>query len=113
VTWYFPHDASPGDEIWEAIDHAIRECDQLILICSERSLNSWSVQAEIGRALQREERDRTSLLIPVRLDDYLLDGWNHHRKADVAKRVAIDFRKSSDYQLALVKLLRLAHKSSK
>jgi len=66
--------------------------DKLVVICSEHSLQSPPVIREIERALQKEERERKSVLFPVRIDDYLLDAWDHPRKADVVSKVVGDFR---------------------
>ena len=31
------------------------------------------------------------VLFPIRIDDYVLDGWKHHRKKNVTDRTIGDF----------------------
>jgi hypothetical protein len=81
----------------------------LIAVCSEDSLTSPAVLREIERALQREDREKKNVLFPIRIDDYVFEGWDHERKADVVKKVVGDFRnwKGPDsYAKALERLLR-------
>lgn len=107
--WYFPEDARTGRAVWGEIDRPIRTFDKVLLVCSEASLQSGPVLLEVERALQREEAERREVLFPVRLDDYVLDGWSHPRQADVRSKVIGDFRawaKDPDgYQKAFTKLM--------
>ena len=73
-----------------------------------------AVIREIERALQKEDdlarqgKD-AEVLFPIRLDDYIFTGWEHHRKADVTAKNVGDFRQwksRDDYQKALDRLLR-------
>ena len=97
-----------------SVDEAVRVYDKLIVICSEASLQSPAVIREIERALQKEDglqRDgkEPEVLFPLRLDDYLFDGWQHYRKPDVIQKRVGDFRswKHNDaYQIAFQQLLR-------
>ncbi len=101
--WKWNEDARTGKSMWGEIDHAIRRFDKLVLIASESSLKSPYVQDEIERAIQKERQlqqckskgeliSETDVLFPVRLDDYIIDGWEHERKADVVKKVIADAR---------------------
>jgi len=90
--WKFNENAKWGEPVWGEIDTAIRHYDKLVVICSEHSLQSQPVIREIERALQKEERERKNVLFPIRIDDYLLDVWEHPRKADVVSKVVGDFR---------------------
>lgn len=101
--WKWDHDARTGRSLWGEIDQAIRIFDKLVLIASESSLKSPAVNREIERALvQEDERLKRKLagnpkvdcdvLFPIRLDDYLLKGWEHERKVDVTKKVVADAR---------------------
>jgi len=78
------------------IDTAIRHYDKLVVICSENSLQSPPVIREIERALQKEDREHRNVLFPIRIDDYLLNQWEHPRKADVVSKVIGDFRGSDN-----------------
>ncbi len=101
--WKWDHDARTGRSIWGEIDQAIRDHDKVVLIASESSLISPAVNREIERAIQEEDRrlkDKNAgkfdgdidVLFPVRVDDYVFDGWQHERKADVVKKVIADAR---------------------
>lgn len=101
--WKWDKDARTGESIWGEIDQAIRDFDKLVVVASESSLKSPYVMDEIERAIMKE-RDRlrqsaqgkfhgnTNVLFPVRLDDYIFDGWEHERKADVVSKVIADAR---------------------
>jgi hypothetical protein len=106
--WKFDENARWGESVWGEIDTAIRHCDKLVVICSENSLESAPVIREIERALQKEDREHKNVLFPIRVDDYLLDTWEHPRKADVVSKVIGDFREWRDnaaYSNALPRFL--------
>ncbi len=99
--WKWDRDARTGRSLLGEIDRAIRDYDKLVLIASESSLKSPAVNREIERALvQEDERLKRKLagdsevdcdvLFPVRLDDFILKGWEHERKADVTKKFVAD-----------------------
>jgi len=101
--WKWDHDARTGKTLWGEIDQAIRINDKLVFIASEASLKSPAVNREIERSIQQEDERESrkaggkydgdvNVLFPVRLDDYLFDGWEHERKADVVKKVVADAR---------------------
>lgn len=109
-TWIFHEDAKWGKTVWGEIDRSIRIYDKLVVVCSEHSLQSGPVLREIERALIREDKEGKSVLFPIRIDDYIFDGWEHERKADVVKKVVGDFRdwdaNAEKYNDAVQKLLR-------
>jgi hypothetical protein len=112
--WRWKEDAKWGKTLMRSIDEAVRIYDKLIVICSEQSLNSPVVIREIERALQKEDDlawqgKESEVLFPIRLDDYIFTGWNHHRKADVIAKNVGDFRQWSEperYKKAFDRLLR-------
>lgn len=119
--WKWDHDARTGRSLWGEIDRAIRKYDKLVLIASESSLTSPAVNREIERAIfQEDERLKkkqsgefdgsTDVLFPVRVDDFIFDGWEHERKVDVTKKViadAIGWDQDNDkYQAVLARLIR-------
>jgi uncharacterized protein YjbI with pentapeptide repeats len=112
--WRWKEDAKWGRSLMRSIDEAVRLYDKLVVICSDQSLNSPAVIHEIERALQKEdelgrERKENEVLFPIRLDDYIFDGWNHYRKADVVAKNIGDFRAWKEpeaYQIALNRLIR-------
>lgn len=89
--WRDEHDLKPGDRILDAVDHAIRVNDRVLLCCSEASLNSWWVKDEIRKALERERRDGRDILIPLDLDGYLLEQWTDGMASAIRSRLAANF----------------------
>jgi hypothetical protein len=107
--WLFPEDAKWGETAWGEIDRGIKVHDKLVLICSEHSLQSEPVLREIERALQREDKEKKSILFPLRIDNYIFEKWEHHRKADVVRKVVGDMRdwtNPDSYKRAFERLLR-------
>ncbi len=102
--WKYDEDALIGRGVWANIDRAISLHEKTIVVCSRSSLERPGVQREIERALQREDKFKveqaiksdpemdTDVLVPVRLDDYVLKEWEHSRKADVVAKHLGDFR---------------------
>ena len=49
------------------------------------------------------------VLFPIRIDDYVLDGWKHHRKKNVTDRTIGDFtgwdKDVGKYNASLARLL--------
>jgi hypothetical protein len=107
--WLFSEDAKWGEPAWGEIDRGIKVHDKLLVICSEHSLQSEPVLREIERALQREDQEHKSVLFPVRIDNYIFEKWEHHRKSDVVGKVVGDFSNWQDhnsYKKAFDHLLR-------
>jgi len=128
--WYYPHSAILGRRTWDDIDQAIGEYDKLIVICSVSSLNSPAVLREIERALVKEDaiaranaqiemegtgvaadaefRD-SDVLIPIRIDNYVFQDWQHARKTDLTSRTIGDFigwdQNNEKYEDSLARLL--------
>ncbi len=70
------------------IDCGIRVYDKLVVVCSERSLQSDAVLSEIERALQRDDKEGRHILFPIRIDNCVLsEKWQRERKADVIDKV--------------------------
>ncbi|HEY5909215.1 MAG TPA: toll/interleukin-1 receptor domain-containing protein [Verrucomicrobiae bacterium] len=101
--WKWDQDACTGRSLWGEIDSAILSHDKLVLIATKSSLTSPPVNREIERALvQEDDRMRRKIagdasvdcdvLFPVRLDDFIFNGWAHERKVDVTKKVIADAR---------------------
>lgn len=110
--WRWKEDAKWGRTLMRSIDEAIRVYDKLVIICSEASLNSPAVIREIERALQKEDdlarrSEDSEVLFPIMLDDYIFNGWNHHRKADVLAKNVGDFRQWKEPELYRKNLNRL------
>jgi hypothetical protein len=109
--WLFEEDAKWGEKVWSEIDRSIKVHDKVIVVCSANSLQSEPVCREIERALQREDREKRDVLFPVRIDNYIFDGWEHHRKADVISKVVGDFSDPLQYQKSLIRLVEHLNKA--
>lgn len=111
--WRWKEDAKWGRTLMRSIDEALHHYDRLVVICSEQSLNSPGVLREIERALQKEDelirsKKMGEVLFPIRLDDYIFDRWQHHRRADVVAKHVGDFRlwrEKEYYDKAIKRLL--------
>jgi len=108
--YYFPKNARWGETVWGEIGRGIERHDKVVVVCSKNSLQSGPVLREIERALNREDREGKNFLLPIRIDDYLFECWEHPRKADVVSKVVGDFRgwdqSPEKYDAAFRNLLR-------
>lgn len=77
--WLDEKKMKPGDNIHDSITEGIKYYDKLILVCSENSLNSWWVEKELEkvyekeREMQKKRGKKFRLVIPIRIDDQILD----------------------------------------
>jgi uncharacterized protein YjbI with pentapeptide repeats len=107
--WLASEDMKIGDKIRLTIDESIRVHDKLLLILSERSVQSDWVEHEVEHALDRERIEKKNILFPVRLDDAVMDcttGWAGNVKR---QRHIGDFTRWKDhdaYKAAFDRLLR-------
>ena len=67
--WFAPEDLKIGERFRDRIDVAIGVHDKLLLVRSESSVRSPWVRREVENALDREDREGSLVLFPVRLDD--------------------------------------------
>ncbi len=92
--WLYDHDMNPGEVELDTADRAIREAEKLLLCCSETSLRSWWVNDELGKAIEKERalwsEGRGLVLIPLKLDDYLMR-WESGKASQVRERYPADF----------------------
>ncbi|HWA78465.1 MAG TPA: toll/interleukin-1 receptor domain-containing protein [Polyangiaceae bacterium] len=99
-TFFFKDDAAPGERLHRVMRRGVNEHDRVILICSRASLARPGLLNELEETLAREARDSgNAYLIPVRLDDYVIDGWSPDRSdlaLAVRDRVIADFRNHED-----------------
>ena len=107
--WFAPEDLRIGDRFQEQIEESIRLYDKLLLVLSENSVNSPWVEREVQAAFEKEQRQGSTVLFPVRLDDAVMDcsrAW----AADIRRTRHIgDFRRWKDhdsFQKSLDRLLR-------
>lgn len=95
--WLDEKEILPGDDIDRAIAHGINAWDYVILCCSRNALTSWWVDDELNHVFAKEKRlskgsDHTRCVIPLTLDNYVFEEWNHHYKNRVTRLNVADFR---------------------
>ncbi len=91
----------PGDTIFDSISRGIGLYDKTILVCSKDSLESWWVDQELElitekeRNLQKETSEKTGLLIPITIDDYIYN-WQGGKRMAIRNRIIGDFQNWKD-----------------
>jgi hypothetical protein len=100
-TYFFKDHAIPGRQAHREMFEGVNRYDRMILVCSAASLDRPGVLFEIEQAAAREAREGgTSRVIPVRIDDYLFNGWNPPGRPELRQylidRVCADFRGTQD-----------------
>lgn len=107
--WFAPEDLKIGDRFQERIEESIRLFDKVMIVLSEASVQSAWVEREVNAAREREDREKRTVLFPIRIDDAVMDAkqpW----AADIRRSRHIgDFctwETHSSYVKALDRLLR-------
>jgi TIR domain len=98
-----------ADRIRTRIDEVIHLHEKLLLVLSANSIDSGWVEKEVETAFEKERGAQSTVLVPVRLDDAVIDsktGW----AADIRRTRHIgDFQRWKDhdgYHKAFKRLLR-------
>ncbi|MDC3989117.1 toll/interleukin-1 receptor domain-containing protein [Polyangium jinanense] len=110
----FSEHAEPGEKLHRMMRKGVNEHDRVVLVCSKNSLVRSGVLNEIELTLGREAREGgETLLIPIRLDNYVFTGWQPPREdlaEAVRERVVADFEGAdtdpAKFDAALSNLLR-------
>ncbi len=90
--WYAPEDIRGGRKLHEEIFYAIQIHDKLLLVLSERSMESQWVITEIRRALKVEREEGRRKLFPIRLIDLeAIQKWECF-DAESGKDLAVELR---------------------
>jgi hypothetical protein len=90
--WFAPEDVKGGQKLYEQIERAIQLHDRLLIVLSERSLQSKWVMTEIRRARKVELKENRRKLFPIRLVDYeTLQAWECF-DADTGEDLATEVR---------------------
>jgi predicted ATPase with chaperone activity len=71
--WFAPEDMKIGDKLRQRIDEAIHVHERLLLILSENSVSSERVEKEVETAFEKEQRQKRTVLFPVRVDDAVME----------------------------------------
>ncbi|HWZ96949.1 MAG TPA: toll/interleukin-1 receptor domain-containing protein [Candidatus Dormibacteraeota bacterium] len=107
--WLATEDLKIGDKFRARIDEAIRMYDKLLLVLSKDSVKSPWVESEVEAAFEKEQKQKRTVLFPIRLDDAVMEAeeaW----AADIRRTRHIgDFRKwkeHDEYQKAFGRLMR-------
>jgi uncharacterized protein YjbI with pentapeptide repeats len=70
--WFAPQDLKIGDKFRDRIDESIRLHDKLLIVLSEQSIASAWVRREVEAAFEREDRQKSIVLFPIRVDDAVM-----------------------------------------
>jgi hypothetical protein len=62
-----------GDKFRDRIDESIRLHDKLLLILSENSVSSPWVSDEVEAAIEREHREKRTILFPIKIDNAVME----------------------------------------
>lgn len=107
--WFAPQDLKVGDYFSKRIDEAIRVNDKLLLILSQHSLESNWIENEVEASLEREQSRGSQVLLPIRLDDAVMQTSRVWAATLRRTRHIGDFtrwKQNDFYQQGLERLLR-------
>jgi hypothetical protein len=107
--WFAPHDMPIGAKILDAIDEAIRLRDKVLLVLSEGAIASDWVEGEVTRALDEERERKRLVLVPIRLDNVVMETKEAWARLLRGQRNIGDFTRWKEhdaYQQSLERLLR-------
>lgn len=107
--WFAPEDMKMGDHLVDTIEYAIRVRDKVLLILSETSVASAWVEKEVKTALEEEVKQEKLVLVPIRIDDSVLDTtdqWAHEIRR---QRHIGDFSLWKNHDAYQEKFARLLH----
>jgi hypothetical protein len=107
--FYAPEHMRIGNETLPTVLRAIDAKDRLLVVLSEHAAESAWVEDEVMRALARERRERTPVLLPIRIDDAVTRTATPWAQMILERRHVGDFsgwRHEATYRAALERLLR-------
>jgi TIR domain-containing protein/pentapeptide repeat protein len=107
--WFAPEDMKIGDKIRTRIEEAIHLQDYLLLILSEHSVSNTWIKHEVDEALEREKRQNREVLLPIRIDEAVMQATNNWAAHLRRSRHIGNFTRWADpeeYQRAFERLLR-------
>jgi uncharacterized protein YjbI with pentapeptide repeats len=71
--WFAPRDMKIGAKILDTLDQAIRLRDRVLLVLSRHAINSEWVEDEVTKAFAEERKRPDTLLVPIRIDDFVME----------------------------------------
>jgi uncharacterized protein YjbI with pentapeptide repeats len=107
--WFAPEDLKIGEKFWYHIDESILLYDKLLVILSRHSVNSAWVEREVMAALEKEHDYQKLILLPIKLDEQVMQTtlpWAAYIRRN---RLIGDFtawKEHDTYQTAFTHLLR-------
>jgi hypothetical protein len=107
--WFAPHDMPIGAKIIDALDEAIRLRDKVLLILSEGAIASDWVEGEVTRALDEERTRKQIVLLPVRIDDSVMqtsEGWARLLRGQRNVGDFTGWKEQDRYQKSFERLMR-------
>ena len=107
--WFAPKDMKIGDKIRPRSDESIRVYDKLLLVLSKHSVGSEWVEYEVETALAKERKGKNTVLLPIRLDNTVMEcttAWAAHIQNTRHIRDFIRWKNHDDYQKAFSRLFR-------
>lgn len=107
--WFAPQDLRVGDNIRSSINEAIRFHDKLLVVLSDHAIGSEWIRIEVENALEKERKQNSVVLFPVRIDDAVFRAGTDWAADILRTRHIADFREWSEpskYQKAIARLIR-------
>ena len=107
--WFASEDLKWGANIRTSIDEAIRLHDKLLLVLSKYSVASGWVEHEVNTALTKENKEKRTVLFPVRLDKAVLESplsWATEIRRERNIGNFSSWKNHDEYQKAFDRLLR-------
>lgn len=107
--WFVPEHPKFGDPLRPGIDRQIRLRTKLLVILSENSVKNEWVGDEVESSLQEEMRSNRLILVPVRLDDVVMntqEGWVTNVRRSRHIEDFTNWKNKNHYQQAFQQLLR-------
>ena len=109
LCWFAPDDMDVGDRIRDTLEKAIELNEKVILILSERSIESDWVEVEVEKTLDRERSLKSKVLMPISLDSAIFNtnkAWAAHIKRTRHIGDFSDWNKNERFEVAFSKLMR-------
>jgi hypothetical protein len=108
--WFSAENLKTGKRFQERIEESIRRYDRVIIVLSEASVKSRWVEREIEAIGEREIRENRTILLPIRIDDAVMNN-SQPWAVDIRRELRriddfTDWNDSYAYRNAFKRLLR-------